>query len=86
MPMEVEPTVGEDGPKPPSSDAFTPPNSTHTYGPPFRPRKRLAVGLLVGFLLWMVALWVLYFTTVWHKSDPHAPVESQQSVPRDPGR
>ncbi len=44
-----------------SPAAKTPAN----YGPPFQPRKRLAIGLLIGFLIWSAALWVLYLTTVY---------------------
>lgn len=57
------------------------------YGPPFKPRKRLAIGLLVAFFAWMAVLWVMYFATVYplsHKGERTGSQESEhlQTVPR----
>jgi hypothetical protein len=38
------------------------------FGPPLKPRKGLVVALTLGFVLWSVALWVMYFTTVYPNS------------------
>ena len=35
---------------------------------PFKPHRKLAIGLLIVFLVWMVILYVMYFTTVYGHS------------------
>ncbi|HEV7299939.1 MAG TPA: hypothetical protein VGN72_11290 [Tepidisphaeraceae bacterium] len=40
------------------------PNPAAVYGPPLKPQKGLAFGLLGVFVVWVAVLWVAYFTTV----------------------
>ena len=47
----------------PSKPAFTP-------GPPLKPRRKLFVGLLVGFVAWVAVLVTLYFTTIYPRHLP----------------
>jgi hypothetical protein len=37
---------------------------------PLKPRRKLAIALLLLFLLWMVLLYVMYFTTVYGRATP----------------
>ena len=66
------------------------PAPTGTYGPPLKPRKKLAIALLALFIAWLAVLWMMYFTTV----RPHDHVErvgpegasrnaNTQTVPRE---
>lgn len=39
-------------------------------GPPLKPQRKLFVGLLVAFVVWVAVLLTLYFTTIYPR---HAP-------------
>ncbi len=41
-----------------------------TPGPPLNPRRKLFIGLLIGFTAWVAVLLTLYFTTIYPR---HAP-------------
>lgn len=91
MPTEVEPAANmtdakTSPPFTPEHVSFTPPNSAHTYGPPLKPRAKLAIGLFIGFLAWMGVLWAMYFSTVYHKVGPSTAVEVETLVPRGGAR
>ena len=64
---------------------MTPPEQMSSGGQnavrPFKPRPRLFLFLLIAFALWMIALLVLYFTTVWPLHHSHSP--ATQSVSAD---
>ena len=54
----------------PKQDA--PPQSTPAPTPPLTPRPKLLAGLLLAFALWLGALLVLYFQTVYPMRHPSA--------------
>jgi hypothetical protein len=43
---------------------------TFKSGPPLKPRRKLFVGLLVGFVGWVAVLLTLYFTTIYPRHVP----------------
>ena len=61
------------------------PVSAPVFRPPLRPRRRLFYGLLGVLALWIVALLILYFKTVYPTRDQQpAPVREPvgKTVPR----
>lgn len=49
--------------------------------PPLKPHPRWALVLGILLALWIIALTVLYFTTVWpHRHDLHSPVPAASAV------
>jgi hypothetical protein len=63
------------------TETIAAPKPDPTYGPPLKPQRKLAIGLLGLFIAWLAVLWVMYFTTV-HPHD-HVEREGPEGVSKD---
>ena len=67
------------------ADAANASKPTALYGPPMKPRKGLAIGLLAAFAVWTAVLWVMYFTSV-HRHTHVERIGPEGAMPSSPSR